>query len=97
MRMMTTMLTIKIMIMFIIANIESRKAEKITRKTIITNKFEWTLNNIRIEKISQAPIWATKFFLEVSDILDVRHCPKLESCTISRKTNDATLTKWQKP
>lgn len=52
MRMMTTMLIIKIMIMFIIANIESRKAGKITRKTIITNKFEWTLNNIRIEKIS---------------------------------------------
>ena len=35
--------------------------------------------------------------LEVSALLDVRHCPKLQSCAISRKTNDATLSKWEKP
>ena len=27
-------------------------------------------------------------FLEASALLDVRHCPKLQSCAISRKTND---------
>ena len=35
--------------------------------TIITSKFEtskfgWMLNNIRIEKIMSAPMWATIFF-----------------------------------
>ena len=33
------------------------------------------------------------FFFEVSALLDVRHCPKLQSCKISRKTNDTTLRK----
>ena len=42
-----------------------------------TSKFEWTLNNIKIEKIVSAPIWVTKLFLEVSALLDIRHCPKL--------------------
>ena len=28
-----------------------------------TSKFEWTLDNIRIEKIILASIWATKSFL----------------------------------
>ena len=37
-----------------------------------------------------------KFFLEVSVLLEVRRCPKLQSCAISRKTNDANLRKWQK-
>ena len=65
-----------------------------------TSKFEWTLDNIRIEKIISATIWATEFFFfffEISALLDVRQCPKLQSCAISRKTNDATLRKWQKP
>ena len=35
-------------------------------------------------------------FLEVPALLDVRHCPKLQSCIISRKDNDATLRKWQR-
>ena len=38
-----------------------------------------------------------RFFFEVSALLDVRHCSKLQSCTISRKSNDANLRKWQKP
>ena len=29
-------------------------------------------------------------------LLNVRHCPKFQSCAISRKTNDATLRTWQK-
>ena len=29
-----------------------------------------------------------KFFFEVSALLDVRHCPKLQSCAISRKATD---------
>ena len=59
--------------------------------TYRNNKFEWMLKNTRIEKIISAPIWATIFFSELSALLDVRHCPKLQSCAISRKTNDATL------
>ena len=62
-----------------------------------TSKFEWMLDNIRTEKIILAPIWAAKFFLEVSALLDVRYCPKLQSCAISRKTNDATLRKCGGP
>ena len=27
-----------------------------------TSKFEWTLDNIRIEKIISVPIWATNIF-----------------------------------
>ena len=41
--------------------------------------FEWTLDDIRIEKIISAPIWAT-----------IR-CPKLQSCAISRKTSTAAV------
>ena len=47
--------------------------------------------------VCYALIWATNVFLEVSALLDVRHCPKLQSCVIPRKTNDAALRKWQKP
>ena len=56
-----------------------------------TSKFEWTLDDIRIEKIILAPIWATKHFLEVSALLNVIDCHKLQSCAISRETNNATL------
>ena len=38
-----------------------------------------------------------KIFLEDSALLDLRHCPKLQSYAISRKTNDANLRKRQKP
>ena len=56
-------------------------------KNIVTNKFEWTLDDIRIAKIISAPIWATKFFWgKVSALPVVRHCPKLQSCAMSRKT-----------
>ena len=27
--------------------------------------------------------------MEISALLDIRHCPKLQSCAILRKTNDA--------
>ena len=63
---------------------------------IKTSKFEWKLDDIRIEKIISATILATKYLLEVSALLDIRHYPKLPSCAISRKYNDATLRKWQK-
>ena len=36
-------------------------------------------------------------FLEVPALLDVRHCPKLQSCAMSRKTYDATLKTGKKP
>ena len=76
-----------------------------------TSKFEWTRNN-RIDKIILVPIWAIYIymciyiyiyiciyiyiFFEVSALLDVRHCPNLQSCAISRKTNDENLRKWKK-
>ena len=60
-----------------------------------TSKFQWTLDNIRIEKIILAPILPKNFF-EVSALLAVRHCPKLQSWLLSGKTNDGTLRKWQK-
>ena len=63
---------------------------------IKTSKFEWKVDDIRMEKIISATILATKYFLEVSALLDIRHYPKLQSCAISRKYNDATLRKWQK-
>ena len=63
---------------------------------IKTSKFEWKLDDIRMEKIISATILATKYFLEVSALLDIRHYPKLQSCAISRKYNNATLRKWQK-
>ena len=71
---------------------------KIDKRLNETSKFEWTLND-RIEKIILVPVLAKKkiFFEEVSALLDVRHCPKLQSCAISKETNDATWRKWQKP
>ena len=63
---------------------------------IKTSKFEWKLDDIRMEKIISATILATKYFLEVSALLDIRHYPKLQSCAISRKYNNATLRKSQK-
>ena len=58
-----------------------------------TSNFEWTLDGIWIQRIISAPIWATNFFW-VSALRDVRHCPKLQSCALSRKTDDVTLRKW---
>ena len=43
-----------------------------------------------LENLISVPVWV------VSAPLDVRYCPKLESCAISKKTNDANLRKWQK-
>ena len=60
------------------------------------NKFEWKLNIIRLEKIISAPMLPPKFFLEVSALPAVRHCPKLQSWAISGKTNDGILRKKQK-
>ena len=70
------------------------------------SKFDWAFNDITIENIISSPIWTTEsqnrlfvclFVFEVSALLDVRHCPKLQFCAISKKTNNATLRKWQKP
>ena len=33
----------------------------------------------------------SQYFLEVSALLDVRYCHKLQSCAMSRKTNHANL------
>ena len=64
----------------------------------VTRKFEWTLDNTRIEKIISAPILGKNSFLfVVSALLAVSHCPKLQSGAILGKTNDETLIKWQNP
>ena len=54
-------------------------------------------HNIRTEKIILATILPKKNLLEVSALLAVRHCPKLQSWAISGKTNDGTFRKCQKP
>ena len=41
-------------------------------------------------------IWARRFFLKFSALLDVRHFPKMQSCTRSKKKKDGDLRKWQK-
>ena len=61
-----------------------------------SSTLEWTLNNIRIEKIISAPIWTTNIFWRFSLYLDLRHCPKLQSCAISRKNNQPNLKKMTK-
>ena len=62
------------------------KKHKIKKKQ--TSKFEWTFNNIRIEDFS--PNMGHNFFLKVSALLDVRHCPQLQSCAIPRKLTNQT-------
>ena len=56
-----------------------------------------------LENLILAPIWACwdltwvkKVFLKRSALLDVFHCPKLQSCAISKKTKDTNLRKWRK-
>ena len=39
--------------------------------------------------------FAKKKLLEVSVLLAVTHCPKMQCWVISGKTNDGTLKKWQ--
>ena len=39
------------------------------------------------------PNFGQKSFFKVSAPLDVGHCPKLQSCAMLRKYNDATLGK----
>ena len=50
---------------------------------IMTSKFGWILDDIRKEKIISATIWATTFWGFA--LLDIRQCPKLQSCAISKK------------
>ena len=67
------------------------------------NIFAWFKNPMfeRFWKFDWMPddIWETfnlghKTFFEVSTLLDVRNCPKLQFCAISKKTNHVNLTKW---
>ena len=51
---------------------------------------KYQFNKIFLENLISVPVWG------VSALLDVRYCPKLESCAIFKKTNDANLRKWQK-
>ena len=78
-----------------------------THKFQINLKFMRLVVNLKIRakiivKIILALMWtcqtlikATKFFLEVLALLDVRHQSKLNP--LSRKTKETTLRKWQKP
>ena len=63
------------------------------KKKTKTSKFEWTLNDINIEKIISATIWATNFFSGGFSSTRFRNCPKLQSYAISTKTKDVTLRK----
>ena len=77
------------------SNNTSALSLKKKRKTK-TSKLAWKIDNIRKGKVISAPIQTTKYFFEVSALLD-RHCPKLQSCAISRKTKDATLRNGKNP
>ena len=44
-----------------------------------------------------SPNFSHKTFFGDFSSTNVRHCPKLQFCAISRKTNAANLRKWQKP
>ena len=43
------------------------------------------------------PWFGPQIIFEVSALLDVRHCPKLQSCATSRKANDAYLKNSKNP
>ena len=45
-------------------------------------------------KDHQSQFGPQNIFLEVSAPLDVRHCPKLQCCAISRKTNDESSIQY---
>ena len=77
------------------SNNTSALSLKKKRKTK-TSTLACKIDNIRKGKVISAPIQATKYFFEVSALLD-RHCPKLQSCAISRKTKDATLRNGKNP
>ena len=76
-------------------NTSALSLKKKKRKTK-TSTLAWKIDNIRKGKVISAPIQATKYFFEVSALPD-RHCPKLQSCAISRKTKDATLRNGKNP
>ena len=63
-----------------------------------TNKQVWLdTQQHHNRKDKFGPSLSPNCFLEVSALLDVTHCPKLQSCAISRKSSDGNLKKWQKP
>ena len=67
---------------------------KVDKTSVEASKSEWMLDNIRIEKIILAPnLGHKKLFMEVSALLDVRHCPKLRFCKVSKKITNATMRK----
>ena len=59
----------------------------------VTSKFKWTEQN---RKDHFGPKFGQKLFFEVSALLAVSHCPRLQSWAILGKTNGGTLRKWQK-
>ena len=59
---------------------EITKTIAFTSPNANNNKFEWTLDNIIYIYIY------IYIYSEVSALLDVRHCPKLQSFAISEKT-----------
>ena len=77
----------------------TKPSEEYLNDNLIWFNFCYTICNlterlkIRIEKIISASIWATKSFLEVLAVPDVRHCAKLQSCAKSKKANDTTWWK----
>ena len=48
----------------------------------LTNQFEWTLDDIRIEKIISALIWATIFFFFFFDGFSTTRCETLPQVAI---------------
>ena len=80
--------------MFVKENPDRKK--KKTEFTLKQASFSGHSTTLEWERSFRPQFWRKIFFLEVSALLAVRHCPKLQSWAISGKTNDETLRKWQK-
>ena len=71
----------------------------ITQQTSLTGR-PTTLEQKKSLQPQFAPVrpwFGPQIIFEVSALLDVRHCPKLQSCAISRKANDAYLKNGKNP
>ena len=82
---------------FKFSNIRESQQKLFSRYVKKTSKFEWTLDNIRVEKIISTIILVQKCFLEVSTLLTARQSPKLQSWAIPGQTNDETLRNGNNP
>ena len=80
-------------------SLEVKKAFKMEMKAAYLSIKQASLSGhsptLKQKRSSQPQLGLQNVFLRFH-IVNVRHCPKLQSRAISRKTNGVTLRKWQK-